>query len=53
MRIGAIGLLFTLQSDSSFNIYHVYEIDGKDDVAKYGVTRQLNADNRPQRQIPL
>jgi hypothetical protein len=48
--LGTVGLMFLVEGDSP---YYVYEISGKDPdlIAKYGVTQQITAENRPQSQI--
>jgi RHS repeat-associated protein len=50
LALGTIGLVFLVESD---NPYYVYEITGMDKklVAKFGVTQQTAAENRPQSQI--
>jgi len=52
-RTLALGLLLSVRGDSSGpQKAYVYTIMGKDDIAKFGITRAQDPDSRPSRQIP-
>lgn len=52
-RTFALGLLLSVRGDSSGpQKAFVYTIMGKDDIAKFGITRAKDPDSRPSRQIP-
>ncbi|MBT2559826.1 hypothetical protein J7E50_18045 [Pedobacter sp. ISL-68] len=52
-RTFALGLLLSVRGDSSGPPKaYVYTIMGKEDIAKFGVTRAQDPDGRPQNQIP-
>jgi len=50
-RTFAIGLLFSVKGDSSPPRAYVYVIMGQNDIAKFGVTRAMDPDSRPERQL--
>ncbi|REC69762.1 RHS repeat-associated core domain-containing protein [Chryseobacterium rhizosphaerae] len=52
-RTFALGLLLSVRGDSSGPPKaYVYTIMGKDDIAKFGITRAKDPESRPSRQIP-
>ncbi|MCY1662606.1 hypothetical protein [Chryseobacterium sp. SL1] len=52
-RTFALGLLLSVRGDSSGPPKaYVYTIMGKDDIAKFGITRAMDPNSRPSRQIP-
>jgi len=50
-RTFALSLLLSVRGDSSPSRANVYAIMGKEKMAKFGITRAVNLDNRPQSQI--
>ncbi|WP_326981703.1 RHS repeat-associated core domain-containing protein [Chryseobacterium sp. MYb264] len=51
-RALSIGALLSIKNDAPPQRYYVYGIAGKDEMAKFGVTKQDDPINRPQSQIP-
>ncbi|WP_432763164.1 RHS repeat domain-containing protein [Chryseobacterium muglaense] len=50
-RAISIGLLLSIKDEAPPTRYYVYVIQGQDDIAKFGITRQSDPANRPQSQI--
>lgn len=50
-RTIALGLLLSIKNEAPPTRYYVYVIQGQDDIAKFGITRQSDPANRPQSQI--
>lgn len=52
LRTVALGLLLSVKGDMGPPKAYVYAIMGQNDIAKFGITRAMDPDSRPSRQIP-